>query len=184
MSFPDVKKRKTESSSSVVQDSVNFTGKWFFINIVEPDYRSYWATGIPEALYKLFQAIHGCTGVADVLWEEGQRADQPANKQTAKVDDKQTDKVCITVDDALELLGSDVGQYVREDGINYEADECESLNALLNKLQAYTAAQGGEYHKDALTSMTSGLAYSDEVLEAVMGDRFIFYRGELQILGM
>lgn len=144
-----------------MQENVNYTGKWFFINIVEPEYRSYWASGIPKVLQPLYQAIHGSSGVSDVLWEDESHS--------------------ISVDDALELLGSDVGQYVREDGINYGEDECESLNELLDKLQAYTQSKDVKWYEDLLTSMNSGLAYSDEVLEAVMGDRMLFYRGESQI---
>ena len=160
------KKRKCLDSPSskdnhTVEENVTYTGKWFFINIVEPDYRSYWASGIPKALHPLFQSIHGCSGVTDVLWEDESHV--------------------ITVDDALELLGSDVGQYVREDGINYEEDECESLNELLNKLQAYTQSKQIAWHEDALGSMNSGLAYSEEVLDAVMGDRMMFYRGDTQM---
>jgi hypothetical protein len=160
------KKRKCLNSPSskddtAVEENVTYTGKWFFINIVEPDYRSYWASGIPKALHPLFRSIHGCSGLNDVLWEDESHV--------------------ITVDDALELLGSDVGQYVREDGINYEEDECESLNELLNKLQAHTQSKQIEWHEDMLNSMHSGLAYSEEVLDAEMGDRMMFYRGESQM---
>lgn len=144
---PRPKRTKTKTSPS----------KWYFVNVADVDSDSFWATGIPEALQPLFLEMHGCTGETDMVWEEGDTR--------------------VTVEDLVEGLGYNMGEYFRDCSSPCFTDEerecCSSLKAAFLK---YAQSHGGGDMEAQLQEMCSGRAYQEDLLESTRDSTFVYYR--------